>query len=1255
MANFGNVLTKNTSTNQGNFEIITLSSDEEESEESNNELNFLFNRFILACRPYVTKEAVKDALSLFTEVQGKLSTAQDLLGCLKRYGKEIGKGNAHLYLSLVVKALKDEKSGSKSDNSTQSKPVCNHAEKFDKNKVTKCVSFCDVSEAREFEPSPTTKTSSSNSSNGPSTSRHEVATISDDDDFESNSREKVENKNKAFDSILREKLGNMPSTSTAHEAANKDKGKVSAKTLTEKQKKKLAGRLKLRLKEISNKIKILNRAELTLEEMDMHDSTYIQESRLKKKFEKTWNKLCKILGRPPNTGRVVEKPVRISSTGYSMIDKAIAKFLKEKNNSFPDYFDIRDIVLDVNKKHDLRMSTKVLNGIIADIFTDIGNKLQRRRERDLLYNFGSHLLDDFSMENDPALSNEELAHQLHKNRKISKHNLKKVYAKYTHLERYEQDDKSRRPGSSKGREDASTEESSSDDQHDRKGSKNRNKQARLARKEVLGKLQKPRSSRGIDENITDESSSSGDEQDDLRIESDNLIVIEDLPSSQDLSVIHAKPATTDMSLSASHVKGPSEILLSDSERPDSPTFPLTCHSSKENETEQAMLTTVQNTAIQNTAIQSEFSSDDVELILHFEKKQLGKSVNKPSVDKTLVSELHQITDANCKVINKQKESNEHVTASPNGVNELLSSNTNDCKVSTDPKEQNQLCKPAYEFTVIDADLAVVQNQREQLVTTKHDVKHSISDPQPRIDNNCQVVNNPQEQKQLGKPAYEPTVIDDDLAVVQNQREQLASTKHDVEHSVPDHRLRIDKDCLAVNGEKQFNITVGQPTIDNTSEVVHNVKQHSETMDLDEPNNLSVGRTHQNTNDDCLIIDDDDEEAEAIKSSEKQQLKIPTSSPSEELSKTLNTLREIFRTRSKPFEQAKAPYSCDESGNVNLVSQAAKDTASSNEDSTLNEMSLNPVTQTVTAKTPDLQAQTVTAKTPDLQAQAVTAKTPDLQAQTFTAKTPDGCVSDTSCGMNACSNFEQDDDVVMFDKKQCPDSNINLDRLPCFPEVKGNNTTPKIDEPPKHSRIDPTNIDHAQSPIRSKFTCLSPLKQSPTSEGVKSRKRKATTELKVEIPKFSVKCLEHIAMALKNKRLKLPDCWVNPGGETGNGAGSKPTTSKESSAVGPKNTSALPKPTASKESPTISHILTLNENNSEQLENKAKVSVQHRQVFREKTLNALKMPAKPVCSNNNLDGFARQSQTPSPVISSVSLLSPDTEDNSEECEVIVIDD
>ena len=1225
MASFVNVLTKNTSTNQGNFEIITLSSDEEESEESNNELNFLFNRFILACRPYVTKEAVKDALSLFTEVQGKLSTTQDLLECLKRYGKEIGKGNAHLYLSLVVKALKDEKSGSKSDNSTQSKAVCNHAEKLDKNKVTKCVSFCDVSEAREFERSPTTKTSSSNSSNAPSTSSHEIATISDDDDFESNSREKVENKNRAFDSILREKIGNMPSTSTAHEAANKDEGKVSAKTLTEKQKKKLAGRLKLRLKEISNKIKILNRAELTLEEMDMHDSTYIQESRLKKKFEKTWNKLCKILGRPPNTGRVVEKPVRISSTGYSMIDKAIAKFLKEKNNSFPDYFDIRDIVLDVNKKHDLRMSTKVLNGIIADIFTDIGNKLQRRRERDLLYNFGSHLLDDFSMENDPALSNEELAHQLHKNRKISKHNLKKVYAKYTHLERYEQDDKSRRPGPSRGREDASTEESSSDDEHDRKGSKNRNKQARLARKEVLGKLRKPRSSRGIDEDITDEPSSSGDERDDLRMKSDNLIVIEDVPSSQDLSPIHAKPATSsDMSLSASHVEGSSGVLLSDSERPDSPTFPLTCHSSEENETEQAMLTTVQN-----TAIQSEFSSDDVELILGPEKKQLGKSVNKPSVNETLVSELHQSTDANCKVVNKQRESDEHVTVSPNRVNELLSSNTNDCKVSTDPKEQNQVCKPAYECTVIDADLAVVQNQREQLVTTKHDVKHSISDPQPRIDDDCQVVNNPQEQ--LGKPAYEPTVIDDDLAVVQKQREQLASTKHDVEHSVSDHRLRIDKDCLAVNGEKQFNITVDQPTIDDTSEVVHNVKQHSETMDLDEPNSPSVARPHQNTNDDCLIIDDDDKEAEAIKSSEKQQLKIPTSSPSEELSKTLNTLREIFRTRSKPFEQAKAPYSYDESGNVNLVSQAAKDTASSSEDSTLNEMSFNPVTRTVTAKTPDHQAQSVAAKTPD------------------------ECVSDTSCDMNACSNFEQDDDVVMFDKKQCPDSNINLDRLPCFPEVKGNKSTPKIDEPPKHSGIDPTNIDHARSPIRSKITSLSPLKQSSSSDGVNSRKRKATTELKVEIPKFSVKCLEHIAMALKNKRLKLPDCWVNSGEETGNSAGSKPTTSKESSAVGSKNTSALPKSTASKESPAISHILTLNENNSEQLENKAKVSVQHRQVFREKTLNALKTSAKPVCSNNNLDGFARQSQTPSPVISSISLLAADTEDNSEECEIIVIDD
>ena len=1258
MANVGNVLSKKTSTNQGSFEVITLSSDEEDLGQNHDNLNFLFNRFILACRPYVTKESVKNARSLFTEVQEKLTTAHDLGDRLKRYGREIKETNADLYLNLVIEALNEEKRG---NNSTHV------GENHDINKVAKCVTFCDVNEAREFKP---TTTSLCTNLKGSSTSRLEIATISDDDDLVSEKPSKR----------LTENVENMPSTSTAHEptSTGKEKGKISTKTLTEKQKKRLAARLKLRLKKISSKIKILNRAELTLEEMDMSDSTYIQESRLKKKFEETWNKLCKILGRLPNTGRVIEKPIRCSSTGYSMIDKAVAKFLKERQNSFPDYFDIRDIVLKVNKKHDLRMSPSVLNGIIADIFTDVGNKLQHRRERDLLFNFGSHLLDDFRTENDPALSDEDLAKRLEKNRKISKHNLKKVYAKYTHLERYEQDDKSRKSGSSKMKGYMSTESSLSDDEPDQQKSEKRSKHDRLARREILGKLQKPGSSRGSHGDISDESSSSDDEQDDSKMESDNnLIVIEDsdLLSSQESSFIDAKPTTSsDMSLSISHAEGSSEVLLSDSERPESPTFPLTCHSIKDNETgssEQAISTAFQNT----------------------EKKEHGKSVNKSPVD-----ELHQDTGNDQGLVNdllEQEDFDEPVSKSQSCagdevvdrtfISELEPSTCDDCVVVDTPQEQKKNGKRAYEPTIIDDVLEDVQSHEKQLMMT-NDVEPSISERHPSVDD-CQIVSDPKEQKQLGKHVYGPTIIDDvledvqshkmpsvshqqqsinddckvasepqeqkqnvkpaykpsfdndDFEVVQNHKKTLMTMKHNVEPSVSDRHPGVDDDCQVVSDpheQKKFNKTVEKPNIDSDSELIQNARQQPETMDLDQPEEPSVSGLHQNTDDDCLIIDDD-EDVEPIKSSEKQ-LKISTSSPSKELIKTLNTLREIFRAKSNPLDQSKsAASSCDESGKVNSVGQATTDTICSSKHSAIKESSWNSTPETSSTVT-----QTVTAKASSEQ-----------------------CVSNNTGDFNAPGNSGQDDDIVMFDKEQCSDSNTKSHTLTCRPpnsKVETSNTIKKMvsNEPSKRSGEDQPNFEHHQSPTRSKTSNFSPSPLNRdahyTNNEVNPRKRKANAELTLQIPKSSVKCLEQLALALKNKtykRLKLPDGWVNSGVENSNASESKQTTSKDSPTVSPRNTPAESEPTTSKGSPTISQTLTSSENNSDDVKDKTKINLQQRQVFREKTLNALKTPTKPVCGNNNMDGIAGL-QT-SPVISSISLLTSGTDDNAEKCEVIVIDD
>lgn len=410
---------RSTSTqNSNNSEVILLSSDDEDNEENMDDVIYLFDRFILACRPHIMeKEALILARKKFKEAPRDFVCSKETIRMLKRYTTLVKKENAYVYMANVCKMLM-------SDKSPKQPTVTNHNDNLN-GRRTSCGDF-DVTEARDFKVNENRETFSKHTTDDSQEIHRNTVDVSDDDVC-------------FVCEVERKKPTDLPSTSSSYESEEAKfprSGKITTKDLSVRQKKKLVLKLERRLKEISQEIKILNKSELTLDEMEMADSSYIKENRLKKKFDKTWNKLCKILGRPPNTGRVVEKKIRASCTGYPIIDRAIERFLEEKRGRFPDYFDIRNVVLTANERHDLRMSPQVLNGVIVDVFTDIGNKLQRLREKDLVFNFGSHLLDDFKSEEDPALSSQELCKQLERNRKISKRNLKQVYTKFTHLERY---------------------------------------------------------------------------------------------------------------------------------------------------------------------------------------------------------------------------------------------------------------------------------------------------------------------------------------------------------------------------------------------------------------------------------------------------------------------------------------------------------------------------------------------------------------------------------------------------------------------------------------------------------------------------------------------------------------------------------------------------------------------------------------------------------------------------------------------------
>ena len=81
-----------------------------------------------------------------------------------------------------------------------------------------------------------------------------------------------------------------------------------------------------------------------------------------------------------------------------------------------------------NNSHSL--SHCAADPLAHDIFTEVGNKLQQRRLKDFIQNFGSHLTDEYRPDQDPALTDNELRKRLTENRKTGQKRLDEVIEKF---------------------------------------------------------------------------------------------------------------------------------------------------------------------------------------------------------------------------------------------------------------------------------------------------------------------------------------------------------------------------------------------------------------------------------------------------------------------------------------------------------------------------------------------------------------------------------------------------------------------------------------------------------------------------------------------------------------------------------------------------------------------------------------------------------------------------------------------------------
>ncbi|NWI67585.1 DAXX protein, partial [Todus mexicanus] len=148
------------------------------------------------------------------------------------------------------------------------------------------------------------------------------------------------------------------------------------------------------LRVYTGEIRRLQERELDLAELDSEDSSYLQESRLKRKMMRIFERLCQLKGCSSLTGRVLEQRIPYRGTRYPELNRRIERFIN-RPEAFPDYSDILKVIQKANARHGLGLARRHMENMAQDAFREVGNRLQERRHLDLVYNFGSHLTDHY--------------------------------------------------------------------------------------------------------------------------------------------------------------------------------------------------------------------------------------------------------------------------------------------------------------------------------------------------------------------------------------------------------------------------------------------------------------------------------------------------------------------------------------------------------------------------------------------------------------------------------------------------------------------------------------------------------------------------------------------------------------------------------------------------------------------------------------------------------------------------------------------
>jgi len=192
------------------------------------------------------------------------------------------------------------------------------------------------------------------------------------------------------------------------------------------------------LRQCNREIRRLEEAELDLDELDDEDSSYIKQSKYKKRAITLLRKINSLEGMKTSFGRASDKKFKTEASRIPEVNSRIQDLIN-KDRRFPDYHDILRIHKTVCEDKSLGYSKQEVMHMAKETFVQVGRNLKNRRYRDDMDVIESYIPEDTNEEEPPEKDSVELQKILEQNEKEAQQAMSLVVNEFAEKQEFQKE------------------------------------------------------------------------------------------------------------------------------------------------------------------------------------------------------------------------------------------------------------------------------------------------------------------------------------------------------------------------------------------------------------------------------------------------------------------------------------------------------------------------------------------------------------------------------------------------------------------------------------------------------------------------------------------------------------------------------------------------------------------------------------------------------------------------------------------------